>query len=397
MEPMSATPAARWRRRRARVVKALRAEAVADAVDGEDMARFGGILFQLAPQFGDVRVDGAGRHGRIVSPDGTQQVLAGQRLVLAGEQGQQQLERAWREGYLLTGAQDEASLGVHVHVSKAPARPGCGARAVRAAQQRFDPKEQLHDAEWLRHVVVRARAEAADLVDLLGASAENQDGGIYPAGPERAEDGVPVDAGKHQVEDDEVRPVPRRLVEPLLAGVGDGDVVPFHLEVGAQAEREIALVLHDQDPAHGDVTNRSAGGSRCGAGAAGSATTTRAPPRGESSIQTRPPWASTSSRTTESPIPAPATLRPSTRVKGSNTRSRQAGGIPGPVSSISRRNSVPSRRVRTSIVEPRPPCLTALSRRFSTIWRSAARSTFAQASVPVAVTVTSAARAIGAN
>src|SRR5687768_18450343 len=92
MEPMSATPAARWRRRRARVVKALRAEAVADAVDGEDMARFGGILFQLAPQFGDVRVDGAGRHGRIVSPDGTQQVLAGQRLVPAGEQGQQQLE-----------------------------------------------------------------------------------------------------------------------------------------------------------------------------------------------------------------------------------------------------------------------------------------------------------------
>ena len=51
-------------------------QAIACLANGEDVARDGGIVFELAAQFGYVRVDCTREHRRRVAPDFVQQVEA---------------------------------------------------------------------------------------------------------------------------------------------------------------------------------------------------------------------------------------------------------------------------------------------------------------------------------
>src|SRR5262245_776514 len=49
------------------------------------------------------------------------------------------------------------------------------AAAVSAAQEGFDARHQLHEAERLRHIIVRADLQPDDLVNLLAARSEHDD------------------------------------------------------------------------------------------------------------------------------------------------------------------------------------------------------------------------------
>ena len=51
-------------------------QAIACLANGEDVARDGGIVFELAAQFGNVCVDRTREHRRRVAPDFVQQVEA---------------------------------------------------------------------------------------------------------------------------------------------------------------------------------------------------------------------------------------------------------------------------------------------------------------------------------
>jgi hypothetical protein len=207
-----------------------------------------------------------------------------------------------------------------------------------AAQHRLDADEELHDPERLGDVVVGAGPEAAHLVDLLAARGEHDHRDVAAGGAHRGEHRVAVGVGQHQVEDHEVGRVGARGADALGPGVREPRLVPFDLEVHAQGECEIAFVLDDQDARHepcpASDTTGGAGRSEAGVGAAASATTTRVPPSGASSIQTRPPIALTRSRTTASPIPVPCgpdVPAGASRTNAWNTRSRSAAGNARPL------------------------------------------------------------------
>ncbi len=102
--------------------------------------------------------------------------------------------------------------------------------ALRPAQDGFDPCEQLARVEGLAKVVVGAELEAEDAVDIFVACGQHQD--WYAAGlPHLLQDFEAVDAGQHDIENDQVVAALLRFFESMAAIVDTLDVVVFSLQV----------------------------------------------------------------------------------------------------------------------------------------------------------------------
>ena len=59
-----------------RIILRRRSEFVAHVWHGENKFRLGGILFELAAQAANVRIDGAGKRAGVVTPNRAQQLAA---------------------------------------------------------------------------------------------------------------------------------------------------------------------------------------------------------------------------------------------------------------------------------------------------------------------------------
>ena len=122
-----------------------------------------------------------------------------------------------------------------------------GQVAVRAAQERLDPAHQLAQAERLGQVVVRPELQPDDLVDLVVAGGQDEDGHLGAGRPEAPEDLEAVHPGQADVEDDEVGRLARRDLEAFLAGARDGDLVALLLEGVLDPASDGVLVFDDED------------------------------------------------------------------------------------------------------------------------------------------------------
>jgi hypothetical protein len=127
---------------------------------------------------------------------------------------------------------------------------GGGGRAGAAAQERLHALQQLQHAEGLGDVVVGAQPEPQHLVGLLVARRQDQHRHVEPLGAQRPQHAVAVEVGQHQVEHHEVGAPAARHGQSRAARVAHLDLVAGDLEVVAQAEREVLVVLDDQDAAH---------------------------------------------------------------------------------------------------------------------------------------------------
>jgi hypothetical protein len=110
-----------------------------------------------------------------------------------------------------------------------------------------DACEQLGHAERLRDVVVRAGLEAPELVRLLGARREHDDGDRRVERADLLADPVAVHVGEHEVEDDAARLVAAGRRDPLPTLGGREDLVSLELEGVPQAHGHVRLVLDDED------------------------------------------------------------------------------------------------------------------------------------------------------
>src|SRR5205814_1345530 len=109
-----------------------------------------------------------------------------------------------RQRHRLTAPQHGAGGGDDFHRAELLGLPGAVSRRSRAAQQRLHTRQELEHAERLRDVVVRAQPQAANLVGFLAARREDEDGHPAPLIAQRAEHAVAVQAGQHQIENDQV-------------------------------------------------------------------------------------------------------------------------------------------------------------------------------------------------
>ena len=134
-----------------------------------------------------------------------------------------------REQVELLRAQDELVLGsprapsgpVHDHVSD-PQRHRLGAlKRLAAAEVRPNPRQQLREPERLDHVVVGARVEARDDVELLVARGEDEDAQVGTRGAQLAAHVEPVHVGQAQVEDHEVERRWRRPARRCHGSAGE--------------------------------------------------------------------------------------------------------------------------------------------------------------------------------
>src|SRR5215472_1279419 len=317
-------------------------QAVAHARFGEQVARSGGIGFELAAQLRHV-------HTQVVrlrlvrgTPHLLQQLPAGDQPPAVTRQDLEQLPLRRRDAYRLATTERDALAGEVDHevadvddrlIRRGAYPPG------RCAQ----PGEQLVHAERFRDVVVRAGVEGVDLLRLLAARRQHDDRRCRPAA-DTSDDIGAVHVGQAEVDDDDVGVVAGhhgKSADPVGGGVHG---VVAGAEIDAQRTQQGGLVVYDEHARHCVAP----AASRVVA-AVGRSTHMVSPPPGVVAATMRPPSASTKPLATASPSPTPPPVRWSPSCwNGSKTCSRCSGAIPGPWS-ITQTVTVPSPACAVSV------------------------------------------------
>ena len=106
--------------------------------------------------------------------------------------------------------------------------------------------EELGEPERLDEVVVGARVEPRDDVELLVARGEDENREIRPARPQPPTDGDAVDVGQAEIEDDEPDPV-GRLGDRRPAARDPHHRVPLAVEHPHEPRGDRVVVLDEQD------------------------------------------------------------------------------------------------------------------------------------------------------
>ena len=136
-------------------------------------------------------------------------------------------------------------------VAEARARrcPG-GLREGAAPQVGAHPRQQLAEPEGLGQVVVGARLQPDDDVDLVPPGGEDHQHRARLGQPEPAADLDAVEIGQAEVEQDEIEELLGGGVQAALAGLVPGDDVPVALQPGGQGAADRVVVLDDQQFRH---------------------------------------------------------------------------------------------------------------------------------------------------
>ena len=135
------------------------------------------------------------------------------------------------------------------------------------AQQGAHPGQQLGEAEGLADVVVGARVEADDEVDLVGAGGEHEDGEVGHLEPDPAADLEAVHAGQAEVEHQQVHAARADVLQRDQAVVGHRHLVALALQRPRERLGDGGVVLGEQDRCHVRSLCRvvcAAGCGRCG-------------------------------------------------------------------------------------------------------------------------------------
>src|SRR5229473_60552 len=225
------------------------------------------IAFDFFAQPADVDVHAARSDETIGAPDSIEKLVARENAIRPRSKviEQPEFERAERNG--LPGMTDAIRRRINGQFADLNGA-GRVRRRLRAAEQRFDARQQFARAERLGDVIVSAHLEAHDAVGFFAARGEHENGQaiqrVVPANfPADIE---PGNFGKHEVEKQEIR---RRFLQGIkTAGAVEGclDLKSFICKVVANQFDDIAVVFNDQDTFHTGGTFRPPACSKCTVG-----------------------------------------------------------------------------------------------------------------------------------
>ena len=219
-------------------------EHVAGLAHRLDERRPGGV--ELAAQVADVRLDHVRVAAEVVSPDVLQDLPLREHAPGVEQEEAQQRELGRRELELRLAAEDLVARLVEVEVLVA--EHVAGKVAGCPPQDRLHARDDLGEAERLRHVVVASGPERLDLVLDRVLRGEEQDRVSLPALAQPAADLDPLDVREHPVEDDEIRVETRDRGERLTAGPRLLDLEPLVAQGGRDRVDDRPLVVYDEDP-----------------------------------------------------------------------------------------------------------------------------------------------------
>ena len=146
---------------------------------------------------------------------------------------------------------------------------GSGAFAGRAAlaapQDGPDPRHQLARVEGLGHVIVSADLQANDLVQVIVAGGQHQDGRVSLLGLQAAANLQPIQARQHDIQNHQAGLQAAGGCQGSQPIADRFDAETFPLQVKAGQLDDIWLIVHQQDqlaghrPGVGRLSRRTAG------------------------------------------------------------------------------------------------------------------------------------------
>jgi len=211
----------------------------------------GRVVFDLAAQVMDERIDRSRRRELFVAPDLIQDIVPADHLALARDQQFQQPEFLGREAERLPPFGRRLSFKVDADISEGKFLD-LGGLGLAPAQYGPDPGQEFPGSEGLEEIIIGPQFEAHDFIQLLHFSAGQHDDrrrNLVPA--ELPADLQASQGGKDQVEGDQVRGSLQSQVQTLPAVPrGDNGKTVF-LQGDRQGLSQGVIILDEQDFLHG--------------------------------------------------------------------------------------------------------------------------------------------------
>ncbi len=158
---------------------------------------------KFATQIGHIAFDNAGISIEVVLPDMIQDLSFREDSIGVEHQIAQQFE--FCRGELDANRPNKDLVGVLIHGQCAHADQGVIFFVERAAQDCFDPRDNLIQAKGLGYIVIAAHGEAGDLVLGRVFGGEEEYGAGVTTGSEPFGHPKSVDIGQHDIENNQVR------------------------------------------------------------------------------------------------------------------------------------------------------------------------------------------------
>ena len=123
----------------------------------------------------------------------------------------------------------------------------------RTAQDRLHARQQLARIERLRQIIVGAEIEPDDAIDVVAAGRQHQHGRSRARLAQLLQHVESRQAGKHDVENDEVVVLALRAAQPLDSGRDARELEPFRREILDEHLGQAHVVVDDQQAMVGHV------------------------------------------------------------------------------------------------------------------------------------------------
>ena len=210
-----------------------------------------GATVDLLAEFSDEHVDGSVAMRRAASPDALEELVPREHAPLFSRERVQESELGRRQ---LCARPVDVRLdvvGVEAQLLDVDSVPTTWFRIADPAPCRCaDPGCELLHRERLHEVVVGADLEGVHAVVLGAARRDDDDRRADPFVARLLDHAPAVDAGEHEVEDADVRPLVAQTSEPGLAVRDPHGVEPSRLEVPRHPASDDVVVFDDQDFRH---------------------------------------------------------------------------------------------------------------------------------------------------
>jgi hypothetical protein len=189
-----------------------------------------------------------------VLPDLAQQLAAAEHLTGVADQERQKVELAHSERYRTAGDAHLPGGRVDDHVPRPQRRGRLAVTRPGPAQDAAHTSHELAWAEWLDDVVVGAELETDDPVRLVALGGQHDDRG-RTRGADLPADVQPVDAGQHEVEDDQVRGLGGQYGQRSRPVGGHLDAIALPLQIVLDDLADGRLVVDNQHPLPGHASS----------------------------------------------------------------------------------------------------------------------------------------------
>lgn len=200
-------------------------------------------MAEFAAEGGDVNVDGAVRNVGAALGGFGEELFAAENAAAGAHESEEHVELDGGEVDAGAVAAGDALMGVDGDADGF--EEGTTGGGAGAADEGVETGEEFAVGEGLGDVVVGAAVEAGDAFLFAATGGEHHDGDVA-AGADAAEDFEAVDAGEHDVEDDDVDAGAEGFDGAFGAGVDGGDLIAVGGEVFGQQLADEAIVLNDQ-------------------------------------------------------------------------------------------------------------------------------------------------------